>query len=104
YPPDLNDIKVPSVVIDNTFSQPNPFQIGPGREDTRQFSIDIWGRSKGDRDDIGEMVKNFFYGHSMPIYDYNDVLEQSVYTQIGLAWFESIRMFPTRHSDYPSLA
>lgn len=103
YPTDFKDIKTPTVVLEHTFTRPEGFQLGVGRQDSRQFVVDVWARSDGERDDLGELVRNFF-NSSMTIYNYNNVLASGYYNSVGLADFASIRMFPIREEDFRSLS
>jgi hypothetical protein len=99
FPEDYNNIKIPAIAIEHSFSNSNAFQIGTGKEAVRRFEIDIYARTDGERDDLGETVYNYF-SNSMPIYDYNSVLTSGVYLQVGLADFSNVMMRPIRDATF----
>ena len=93
FPENPDNLKVPAISVDHRNTSEAPLQLGTGREDRLKFRIDVYGRSKGERDDVAEMVRLFFKTH-MPILDYNQIIQDSVTVQIGSADFENVTMFP----------
>jgi len=82
FPVDTGHMKVPTVSIEHDISRDEPFQLGPGRTDSRIFLIDVFARSDGERDDLAEYVR-YFLNSRIPIFDWNDVLANGVYTPIA---------------------
>jgi len=71
YPEDPEIIKLPTVSIEHYFTDEVPFQLGPGRTDERAFGISVFARSDGERDDLSELIRNYFSSQHINIYDYN---------------------------------
>lgn len=96
YPEDnFNKIKLPAIAINHINTRDEPFQLGQGKESIRKFTITVLARGDGERDDLGEMVKNYF-DRTMNIHDYNIVLTGGSYVEIGRANFDNIVMSPNR--------
>lgn len=102
YPHDKTNMKLPCVAIEHTGSTDDPLQLGTGIIVNRDFTIQVFARTDGERDDLGEMIKNFLY-NSMTIYDYNSVLSSGTYSNIGYADFENIVMYPETDTELGSL-
>ena len=93
YPPNEENIKAPCVAIEHDYTDDSPLQLGTGRIDVRDYSIYTYARTKGERDDLSELVKNFFY-NDMNMFNWNNVLANGDYTVIGTADFDNIVMRP----------
>ena len=89
FPEDLGTIKAPAISIDHEFTRNEPFQLGPGKKDIRRYSIVVYGRLKGERDDLGQLVYEFF-DHTMDIYDQNILLTGGSYVKLGYADFDNV--------------
>jgi len=94
-----NKLRLPAVAIEHERTTDFPFQLGLGRQDTRTFRIEIYARSDGERDDLGEMIKNYFYS-TKPIYDYNEYFQNGTYVVLGNMDFENISMYPSRLEEF----
>lgn len=97
YPVTTGNLKVPTVAIDHLNTSEAPLQLGGGREDRIRFRIEIYGTSKGSRDDLAEMVRLMFKV-PMTIWDYNQYYDDGSYVSLGQADFENVTMFPI-HGD-----
>lgn len=98
FPEDWTNVKVPSIAIEHLNSREEPFQLGSGKTDVRRFSIDVFTRTDGERDDLGERVKNYF-DNSMNVFDYNLLITGGNYVRLGIADFDNKVMFPVRGSQ-----
>lgn len=102
YPEDFEAIKTPSLSIEHDSSRPEPFQIGPGKKNIRRFSINIYARSDGERDDIGDLIYGFF-DSTMNIYDKNEFFQNGTYVNVGTADFDNVIMRPQRDTRFKAL-
>jgi len=102
YPEDFETLKAPSLSIEHDQSRQEPFQIGPGKQNIRRFAINIYARSDGERDDLGELVYNFF-DSTMTIYDKNQFFQNGTMVNIGTADFDNIIMRSQRDTRFKSL-
>lgn len=99
FPEDMNDMKVPAIAIEHRYSRDDPFQLGQGKTSVRKFSISVYARTDGERDDLGEMVKNFL-DNPVTIYDYNLVITGNVYQSVGIGDFDRVVMTPVRDNEF----
>lgn len=99
YPDDFNNVKTPSISLEHSTSRDEPLQIGPGMINVRRYSIDVYARTDGERDDLGELVRSFLFAQ-MPIYDYNLIVTGGDHVQVGLANFQNIIMSPIHNVSY----
>lgn len=97
YPDDYDDVKTPAIAIDFNNATFEALQLGPGREPNYRYNIDVFGRNDGERDDLGERVRNYF-NNTMPIINFNEYFTNGTYSYLGLANFDNISMF-TIHDD-----
>lgn len=95
-PDNYENIKLPTVAITFENLGTGPYQLGPGKSKDYRFSIDIYGKNKGQKEDLSERVFDMVDLISVPLYDYNEVFESATYTQIGYAEFAETFMYPVR--------
>lgn len=101
YPEDFDNLKTPTISIDNLFTSERPLQVGPGRNDVRRYEITIYGSSKGSRDDLGELVRNMFH-RSINYYDYNLIITGGSHISYGIINFDNITLRPIRDLSFES--
>lgn len=99
YPDDFNSIKIPAISVEHDTTRDEAFQLGPGMKNIRRYSIDVFARTDGERDDLGETIRSFLF-RQMPIFDYNIVIASGEYVQVGKSDFENIIMSPVRNTLY----
>jgi len=93
YPDKTQYIKTPLIALDFTGISREPFQLGPGYTDYIDYDIYIFGRTKGERDDLGFLVLTYFDGAKIPIYDYNLYFASGGDLQLlGYIWPEITRL------------
>jgi len=79
---DTGNAVVPSFVLETKTIMDDAFQLGPGLKDTWHYNIDVYARSDGERDDIGELLRHFLRP-SIPIYDYNVIISGGNYITLA---------------------
>jgi hypothetical protein len=99
YPEDYNNIRLPSISLEHAMSHDDPFQLGGGLINVRRYDINVYARTDGERDDLGEIVRGYLK-KTMTIYDYNEVLNNNNYITLGLCDFNNIFMSPQRDDSY----
>lgn len=97
YQEDFENIKLPTIAIEQVLSRDEPSQIGKGKYRKYNYELSILMRTDGERDDLSEMVFNFFDKKTMTIYDYNLVMSSGIYQSIGTATFDDL----TITKEYP---
>lgn len=102
FPEGFEDLKTPSVAIEHESSRAEELQLGPGKKNIRKYSIIVYARTDGERDDLGETIYGLF-DSTMTIYDYNSVLTAGTYQKVGIADFTNVTMRPLRDNSYESL-
>ena len=102
HPEDFNNIKIPAISIEHEYSREEAFQIGTGKTNVRRFGIDVYARTDGERDDLSELVRNYF-DRTIPVINYNDFYSLGIYTYVGLADFDNVVMYPSRDSTIKQL-
>jgi hypothetical protein len=98
FPEDFNAMRAPAIAIQNELVRPEPLQLGRGKKNILRYTITVYGRSDGERDDLGELVYEFL-DNTMPIYNYNDVISNGQYNWLGYADFDNIVMRPNRDNS-----
>lgn len=92
---DTGNAVVPAIVIESQTTVEDPFQLGSGKKDIRHFNVDVYARSDGERDDIGELLR-YFLRQSVPIYDYNILVSGGGYVTLAHGVPENIVMIISR--------
>lgn len=96
YPDTTKEMGLPTIAIEHQFTNEESFQLGPGRTDVRKFTISVFCRTDGERDDMSERVRNYFSANSVSIYDYNIVLSGGTSDVLAKARAENIVSVPYR--------
>jgi hypothetical protein len=102
YPEEIKNIKLPTIAIDQITAFDEPLQLGLGKFRKYSYEIGIYARTDGERDDLSELVRNFF-DSTMTIYNYNLVFASGVYQSLGTADFDQIRMIKSYPGDIPAM-
>lgn len=94
-PKETEEIKIPAIALCFNSENEEPLEIGTvGTIQTLDMSLRIFGRSKGERDDLSSILKFILKRRTMNIYDLNEFYEEGTYSKIGYADFDQIRIIP----------
>jgi len=91
-PAETTNMGLPTISIEHIFSTEQPFQLGPGRSDKRMFEIDVYARSNGERDDLGERIRIYLGANSVSVYDYNLIVTGGISSILASARAEDITL------------
>jgi hypothetical protein len=101
YPNDIENMKLPTIAIEHSRTNDDPLQIGSGYDRNRHFTVTLFARSNGERDDLGDRVRSYFLS-SMTVYDYNQVISSGSYVRLSSADFEDVYMYPVHNVEFES--
>ena len=105
YTGDSNEIVLPVVAIDSGYQNEYPYELGSGPGTARQFIISIFGRERGETDDLSQQIYEWFRDNNISLNNYNEGFPPTVTpTQVGTIEVDRVSLVPINIYDSPNVA